>query len=126
MGISEVDGWIACGRCHVLGRRPDNFGSDRECAFATGIFHSKNWNCGTMNELRDVAEGEGTEEYYNDQHAIVLPGFPGPSGPANFIVLGWYKSRGRTEFGGVLAEYAMQPLTLDVAERYLALRDLER
>lgn len=48
-----------CQACSAPGYK-DWEGGDPECAFLTGVFSDRNWNCGTMNALRQRAEEEGS------------------------------------------------------------------
>jgi hypothetical protein len=110
-----------CRKAYVNGR-PDNFGSAPECAFKTGVFDSSNWQCQTMNELRDLVED--TAVYNDDQWAAVIA-IPNDdvrtARVADFIILGWYKHRGRTEAAYMLdQDHPIMPLTLAVAEKVLA------
>lgn len=104
--------WKACPACQAAGRNPKNFADPRRCAFPDGSFNSDNWNCATANALRGKAEGK--EVWTDDQSAALLPW------NGRFIVLGWYKSRGRTEYLGWLDGTAFAPLTLAQAQAYLA------
>jgi hypothetical protein len=129
---------MACSRCEkaYADGKPIEFGSEPECAFETGVFDSSNWQCQTMNELREMAEddvyarlsGSAPAVVYNDdQWAAILP-IPSPTNDeeraarvADFIILGWYKHRGRTEAAYMLnGDYPIMPLTLAVAEKVLA------
>jgi len=83
------------------------------CSFPSGTFDPEGWNCATMSELRDIAGRRGPTSS-EDQHAATLPW------DGDFLVLGWYKNRGRTEFAGILRESAMEPLTLASADEFIA------
>jgi hypothetical protein len=116
---------MTCSRCQeaYANGKPENFESEPECAFKTDQFDSSNWNCQTMNELRELAEEHAI--YSNDQWAAIIP-IPEPkndeergSRVADFIILGWYKHRGRTEAAYMLNESTLTPLTLEVAEKVL-------
>jgi len=73
-----------------------------------------------MNALRVLAEPRTV--WNDDQNAALLPvpeeRYNHPSG--YFLVLGWYKNRGRTEDAFLMGD-AMEPtpLTLEVAEAIL-------
>ena len=102
-----------CPRCTERGTLP-SFASEPKCAFApTGVFVADNWQCATMNALREIAR-DTKIMWTCDQHAALLPLEGG------FIVLGWYKDRGRTEYAGYLQDYVCGPLTLRTAEAYLS------
>ena len=76
-----------------------------------GRFTSENWNCLTANALRDHAERR--ETWSEGQYLGVIP-FDGA-----FIVLSWYKHRGRTEGAWMVFEGEALPLTLEHAEECL-------
>jgi hypothetical protein len=116
----------SCPRCLAAGQRPEHFGSDRQCAFATGVFSYDNWQCMTALDLRALAGedhyGDGYQPgaatvKHNDQSAALLAN--PADGCLGFVVLGWYKSRGRTEYLGYLDETKVIPLTLEMAEEVL-------
>lgn len=116
---------MTCSRCKdaYADGKPDTFGSEPECAFKTEVFDSSNWQCQTMNELRDLTEKSAT--YNDDQWAAIIV-IPAPTNDeeraarvADFIFLGWYKHRGRTEAAYMLDQTKMMPLTLEVAEKVL-------
>lgn len=111
-----------CPRCKARGK-PDHFGSDPKCAFLLGVFASDNWMCATMSALREVAEEQSESSWENDQHAIV---FPCGMDDGRFLVLGWYKSRGRTEYAGVLSETSISTLDLATAEDVLRAYESKR
>jgi hypothetical protein len=99
-----------CPRCRTRGQTWN--GGAPKCGFPQGVFDEGNWNCATLNALRDLVD-ETRALWSEDQYAalILLDG--------DFIVLGWYKHRGRTEEAWLMSD-GMQPLTLDDAERFLA------
>ena len=79
----------SCPRCIGAGQ-PHYFASARRCAFAGDVFSPDNWNCETVNTLRDTAEQLGFKARDED----VSFGFI-PAG-ARYIAVTWYKERGRT------------------------------
>ncbi len=103
-----------CKRCLDRGKTWD--GDFPKCAFIEGVFSTLNWNCATMNVLRDVA-AELDRVIYSEDNWAALLNYDG-----GFIVLGWYKNRGRTEFAQVLFGEGMNPLTLMLAEEFLGKR----
>lgn len=112
----------SCPRCRE--RTKDWVGSDPKCGFnADGTFVTLNWNCATLNVLRQAAE-EGRNEplWHDDSNVVVLPAPENEDGSGgNFIILRWYKRRGRTDAAlwwgpGVLPV----PITLAQAERFLS------
>lgn len=127
---------MTCPRCKAAyaDGKPEDFGSEPECAFKTEVFDSSNWQCATMNALRERAEGcdEGSSNvaYCADQWAGIVPISKPEYGPGcgDFIVLGWYKHRGRTEQAWVMHNPTQEraemnrlitPLTLEEAHRAL-------
>lgn len=98
-----------CPRCK--NRVKDWEGSDPICAFTKGFFAvgDDNWNCATMNALRSVVFND---IYSEDQSFASLSV---PDEPA-FVVLSWYKSRGKTDFAAVIFPKGVQPLTVEIAE----------
>lgn len=104
----------------------DWVGDDRKCAFDdAGIFKADNWNCATMNVLRTLADDcfyehpPGKALYNSDQTLAVVPS-AAPSETGAFIVMGWYKSRGRTEVALLIDEEQHTPLTLRAAESFIS------
>lgn len=96
--------------------RPNNFGSDPKCAFDNdGLFQPNNWNCAGLDQLREDAHK--VEVWNEDQHAVLLR--YGSEG--DFIVLSYYKHRGRTEGAWVVEKINIRPLEgSDVALYLLA------
>jgi|APSaa5957512576_1039674.scaffolds.fasta_scaffold87309_2 hypothetical protein len=101
---------MICPRCTNRGKTWK--GSDPICAFETGTFDSNNWNCATMNALRNL-----TEAVHNEDHnACLLRGALN----ADFVTLVWYKRRGTTNQALAFSDEAPpQPLTLNEAEAIL-------
>ena len=93
-------------------------GSDPKCAFEGNEFSGENWNCATMNALRDICEEKGSVVWTEDQNACVLA----VPDACEHVVLSWYKSRGRTESAFILHSSfkTPTPLTLEIAEKILA------
>lgn len=108
----------ACPRCDQRGKTWE--GGDPVCGFPTrGEFSRDNWMCATMDELRELVEPDAI--WSNDQHAGVL------AAAGDFLVLGWYKSRGRTESAVILdSDLGARPLTWADAERFITDHDVRR
>lgn len=115
-----------CRRCKERGK--DWNGSDPICAFPDGKFDPENWNCATMNALRDLAEEYST---WNEDNKASVINFPfewvpdlmrslkvGIEEQAMFAVLVWYKSRGATPTFLLVGEnnYVNTEPTLEHAE----------
>jgi len=108
---------MTCKRCEERGH-PASFGSAPKCAFEEGEFSSDNWNCATMNELRAIAEER--EVWNQDQYCSIIPVPESEDDCGEFLVLGWYKHRGKTEAAWVIDEdWAPTRLDLPMAERIL-------
>lgn len=86
-----------CKACTERGK-PENYGSDPKCAFRKSdrLFNNENWNCATLNELRDLISDvyERNIIYSSDESLAVIPLHDSDLG--DFLVTSWYKSRGRT------------------------------
>ena len=79
---------MSCKLCQVRGKTWN--GDNPKCAFESESFSKDNWNCATLNELRDIAEKNEMSFRHNDESIGVIPtGF-------GFIVMTWYKNRGQT------------------------------
>lgn len=84
-----------CAMCAQRGKTWD--GDDPVCAFDTaGKFNASNWNCATMNKLREIADGYGLRIRHDMAAASIgcVP-FEGDD-YSGYIVMTWYKDRGRT------------------------------
>ncbi len=90
-------------------------GDDPKCAFKKGIFDSDNWNCATMNAIRDFADELNTVVISPHDQRAALISFDDFS----FLICGWYKNRGRTEVAARLFVTDLAPLTLEHAEWFL-------
>lgn len=102
---------MTCAMCH---ERDWPYKNSPRCAFRDGRFSSNNWNCATMNRLRALVTDDWDRVHYSeDQFCGVLP-FEG-----DFLVLSWYKRRGKTEGAWIVDEEWPNPLTLDKAKEIL-------
>ncbi len=99
-----------CQMCWELGKTWE--GDDPKCAFASGAFSSDNWNCATMNALRDLAEQASSRS--DEERCGVVPLHDG-----SFIVLGWYKSRGRPLHSCYVAWRRVSPRFAAVARPFV-------
>jgi len=108
-----------CRMCRDRGKTWD--GADPTCGFnADGSWNPDNWNCATMNELRNAVavDAEWNDDQYCGRLALREGDDRLPCGA--FLILGWYKSRGRTEYAGILCGYEIDPLTEDEAVAILS------
>lgn len=103
-----------CPACRERGW-PAHFESEPKCGFLDdGLFTPDNWMCETLLRLRTRAgEEAGKCHYRDDQYLGVIPTFLG------FIVLSWYKHRGRTEGAWIMDQTKMLPLNLAAARAVL-------
>ena len=94
---------MPCKLCLERGKKWD--GDDPKCAFEGFTFSALNWNCATMNRLRSIARGEYKAARCSppalacaeDDYVAVIPFIDDDLDMPRFIVIGWYKSRGKTE-----------------------------
>lgn len=102
-----------CPRCQERGKTWH--GEDPRCGFPDGgVFSPDNWNCATLNRLREL-DRDGAA-YTEDQWILTIPH------DGEFIVLGGYKRGGSVEFAGNLNEREMEDLTLERAEKVIKSR----
>jgi hypothetical protein len=107
--------------CRLCEERGKNWsGDDPECAFEDFTFSADNWNCATMNRLRNISEelkrssrcdmscgSIGYVPVDNDYAPITYEGYGG------YIVMMWYKERGRTGNAMFMTDEESVPLTLE-------------
>jgi hypothetical protein len=102
-----------CAAC--ASRVKDWNGGDPKCAFPNGAPFSDNWNCATVDLIRDLLPRFEPQtnllvsgpHWMEDQYwgAITIPfGTELPSGYALTLWVSWYKGRGRTEAMWLLSE----------------------
>ena len=104
-----------CKLCETT--RKDWDGDDRVCAFPDGIFSDDNWNCATVNKLRELAENYRV--YGDDQSIAVIPIPEMKEYNSGWLVLNWYKNRGRTDVAQVISYGTVVPLHIVHAELIL-------
>jgi hypothetical protein len=51
---------------------PTYFASPRKCAFVDGVFTFDNWNCVTMNYLRELIADAGITSHNSDENIGVI------------------------------------------------------
>jgi hypothetical protein len=128
---------MPCPRCIERGK--DWEGDDPKCAFELGVFSTNNWNCATMNDLRDLVNTDcfGTEVdthswgYRDDMWSASFGVLRIPEAAHNllgnedenfqgYLVMTWYKNRGRTGQAWIVNDdEPPKPLTLLEAEAVL-------
>lgn len=105
--------------CKACDRRGKTWeGGDPKCGFVTDTFDIGNWNCATLNALRDIAESLDVIKYQEDCSIAVIPINNGEID--GWIVLSWYKRRGRTSSARFICDDIDEPLTIEKAEIALA------
>lgn len=85
--------------CKACIERGQTWAGDKpQCAFESGAFSPGNWNCATVNMIRDLVDEHAI--YCDDEKYAVLNiselGL-GDTGQAIALWVQWYKSRGRTQ-----------------------------
>jgi len=120
--MSDYPHRTACPRCKAkYASKPELFGSDPQCAFVTGEFDGENWQCATMDTLREINEEAvgydgGSHGWNLDENACVLS-----AGEGDFLLMSWYKRRGRTQWAQWLdGGTDPKPLTAEMAEQVIA------
>lgn len=102
---------MPCPRCIERGQTWQ--GDPPKCAFETGVFVQDNWNCATLNALRETV----STVYSEENRIAVIPNHEG-----DFVLLFWYKSRGQTiQAMWVDDEGKIHELKLEQAEALLSL-----
>ena len=109
----------ACPRCKAAYKngKPENFGSDVQCAFLTGKFSAHNWQCATMLKLRDInikvsGSDYGQHKWNSDESVAVLV-----DGSGDSVLFSWYKRRGKVQWAmSLLDGDENTPLTVERAE----------
>lgn len=105
-----------CMACEKRGKTWN--GDDPKCGFTNdGAFDSGNWNCATLNLLRSIAEEINQIQYLEDTSLATIPIRDGKR--FGWIVLSWYKSRGRTSSARFIFDKTDIPLTLEIAQEAL-------
>lgn len=112
---------MACRLCKERGKTWE--GSDPVCAFENGVFSPKNWNCATMSKLRRLSEGLGNSGRDDDSCGSIgyvpLSDNYAPAtyeGYGGYIVMMWYKERGRVGNALFMTDEGAEPLTIEHAE----------
>ncbi len=78
-----------CPRCLERGQTWE--GSSPKCAFdENGNFLENNWNCATLNALREM--GEEGRVWCDEQNMTIIQRYDVGHG-----ILSWYKNRGKTD-----------------------------
>lgn len=113
---------MTCKLCQERGKTWE--GADPRCAFDdNGIFNKDNWNCATMNKLRNISEElDKTTRDDNSCGSIGYVPMVHDYAPDDFdtfggyIVMMWYKERGKTGNALFMSDDETFPLTVQHAE----------
>ena len=104
---------MVCRLCQERGKTWE--GSDPRCAFVDGVFTTDNWNCATMNKLRDIARDLPLYWRNDDFGTFGAVPFEGEYWQG-YIAMAWYKRRGRTKQAMLMGDGDMPlPLTEEMA-----------
>jgi len=110
--------------CRLCKKREKTWnGDDPRCAFESNKFDNDNWNCATMNKLRSIASvdyGNRTTFWSRDDIISASIGvvkiLDDTLPQVGWIVMTWYKSRGKTGQAIVVKDdYEPETLQVDVA-----------
>jgi hypothetical protein len=96
---------MKCNHCIEKQKNWNEWNSDIQCAFENWVFSWNNWNCWTMDYLREKAEE--SEIWSDDMFAWLI------ANEWEFIYLEWYKSRWGTD--KCIDMETLQPITLEKA-----------
>lgn len=94
-----------------------------QCAFEKGVFDHDNWNCETMNELRERCDYERRDDMSAASFGVIhIPDVEaGGKIQQGYIVMTWYKQRGKTGQAHVMCDDDVPTLlTLKTAEYVLS------
>lgn len=99
-------------------------GDDRYCAFKDGTFSKNNWNCASMNKLRQIAEDKDLRQYGDDISCAMLRVPEVMLSEEHwlndgFCILSWYKNRGKTSNAIFVSDDVEQPLRFEQVEAIL-------
>ena len=110
------------GECRYCKSTPKSWnGDDRNCAFKDGVFLQDNWNCASMNLLRNIAENKELRQYGDDISCAMLRVPEVRISDEEwlndgFCILSWYKSRGKTSNAIFVSDEVEQPLAFEQVE----------
>ena len=113
-----------CKQCELRGKTWN--GDEPQCGFVDGVFTSDNWMCATLLGLRHIAEDNDCVHRVEDDNIGVIPVscYINDVSYVGFIVLVWYKSRGKTSNAYYMRDgYEPTELTLELAEEILNTTD---
>lgn len=119
-----------CRRCIERGKTWS--GSDPKCAFRNGFFVTDNWNCATMNKLREIADEIKTTQ--RDDNSCGSVGYIPMDNDyiededfdtyGGYIVMMWYKNKGKTGNAVFMTDELTTALTVKHAELAIKTHDI--
>lgn len=91
-------------------------GDDRNCAFdSCGNFTNDNWNCATMSDLRSLSEVKQVVNFNNrDDNSAGSIGvviIPDNLDFRGYLIMTWYKSRGKCSTALIINDESYEELT---------------
>ena len=102
---------MKCKMCKARGKNWE--GSDPKCAFESGVFSTENWNCATMNLLRDSTDWKRRDDMDAGSIGVIHTVW-------GYLVMLWYKDRGRTTDAYIITEgEPIDSLDLELAEKII-------
>ena len=116
----EYDSSGDCPYCQERGKNWQ--GGDLNCAFRGAVekpwvpFSPDNWNCAAVNWLRQIAEHVGMSMRHGDSSGGFAP-IADEDGVDGWIMMAWYKDRGRTSSAAVVSEHEVRPLRFEDAKK---------
>ena len=96
--------------------RPRNYGSEPVCGFKNGTFNPENWSCRTLAELRRIACSFEDIHQNNDMSLAHIA----DRDDGGWIVLSFYKDRGRVGTASYVTDTSVTVLTEKKAKEVLA------
>lgn len=102
---------MSCKYCSERGKTWN--GDDPKCAFEGKVFNKDNWNCAAMNKLRSIAEDNTVVLRDSDENIGIIP-YDGV-----FLVITWYKNRGRCGNAKIMQDEEESVLTYDLAKEII-------
>lgn len=109
-----------CKLCKERGK-PEYFGSEPKCAWEMTDFSSDNWNCATANALRDLIDYNFRDDMFSGSIGVIH--IPENDIVQGYVVMSWYKERGRTAQIWLFNDDDMpRPLLLKEAEEIVKIK----
>lgn len=105
-----------CELCKVTGK--NWAGDDPKCGFINNAgFTEANWNCATLNRLRELSDDHNLIQYCDDTSLVTIKVPPTPDKNGGWVVMHWYKCRGCVAYAVWISDRKCVPLTEEIALR---------